>query len=103
HQLAIHPLHVLCPYTPLFRSTTRAWRSDTARGGMTWRSASSRLSAKQTAAPVRGRAPPLSIEAGLLRGAGEDFLGIGLGVGLGLDRKSHTSELQSRENLVCRL
>src|SRR5690606_41840144 len=88
------PAPTLFPYTTLFRSG----RTPTARCGMTNRSASAakvRLRDEQCENGHQPHGPA----------AGPGFLGLDETPHHGIDPRSeeHTSELQSRENLVCRL
>src|SRR2546421_5168256 len=76
------PRSTLFPYTTLFRSRSRA----PARGRP------SRVSARRCGAGPGKRAPPRS--GGYARGCGR---------GSGGRSEEHTSELQSRSDLVCRL
>src|SRR3712207_8928845 len=85
------PRSTLFPYTTLFRSPCAGGRGASGAGGGGRRRAPRPGRARRTAAAAR--------RLGLPRG-----LGPGLpGLGLRLRSEEHTSELQSRQYLVCRL
>src|SRR5207302_9359848 len=88
------PTSLLFPYTTLFRSRLAAWPRQRVRRhrGRTGRSRSRRAGRRE--APVeRARRPTAPPESDLQAD----------GVPLPARSEEHTSELQSRENLVCRL
>src|SRR5690606_40386875 len=85
------PRSTLFPYTTLFRS---AWRSSSSR----WRcSSASRRRCCSSSTTERGGAVSTGSTAGTSTGAPSP------GPRLTKRSEEHTSELQSRENLVCRL
>src|SRR3712207_7680750 len=85
------PRSTLFPYTTLFRSLAGAHAADGAAGGL---DLGQRLDAREHGRR-HGRRPA--------RGALHDLLAGDDGVRLGVRSEEHTSELQSRQYLVCRL
>src|SRR5690606_39990815 len=85
------PTPTLFPYTTLFRSC--AWARLRSHPGAAAMTASTPLH-------LSAEAPLRTIEAALL---GALFLGVVAMLSLPARSEEHTSELQSRENLVCRL
>src|SRR5690606_39325141 len=94
--LCLHPVSTLCPYTTLFRSARAA-------GGVQGHPRPFRRTQGQRARRHRRQVPP--------GGAPRPHRAPGGGAGVppaalparGVRSEEHTSELQSRENLVCRL
>src|SRR5690606_40698948 len=88
------PTSTLCPYTTLFRSP-RPWRRCAGPGG-------AGTAARATLGTGCGK--PLSSPAQAVAGIAEIRPGANSAAGFRHPRsEEHTSELQSRENLVCRL
>src|SRR3712207_8670253 len=82
------PRSTLFPYTTLFRSGTRGCRAGP-RGG-----------SRRRAWPASGRVVGVDGDVLVAEVAEED---LGLGAVAGQRSEEHTSELQSRQYLVCRL
>src|SRR5690606_41746950 len=90
------PSSTLFPYTTLFRSATRL--PSCLSGARRWRSSQSSLHARCCRTQSRGRLPRCDrtcLRTSCCRSRGTKPKGH--------RSEEHTSELQSRENLVCRL
>src|SRR3712207_7352387 len=92
------PRSTLFPYTTLFRSRWASRR----RAGRRWRGEGPRawVGASEQEVPLRHRQHPRRL-ADQQRAVGAHL--VGLGVHLDPRSEEHTSELQSRQYLVCRL
>src|SRR3712207_8306022 len=91
------PRSTLFPYTPLFRSALHRHRLDQAADRAGLRVGLDLLAADARVGRGRRLRPPAPVRTRSTRGAGT------AGLVTGQRSEEHTSELQSRQYLVCRL